>query len=70
MFGRRGGQATPSPEWSRQKMLALLIGAGATAVLLAVGLVLAVVYAVHPAPASRRAGHDRHQRQHDGRRYR
>lgn len=48
MFGRRGGKERPAPEWSRQKMLALLIGAGVTAVLLIVGIVLAVVYAVHP----------------------
>jgi len=49
MFGRRGGQERPAPEWSRQKMLALLIGAALTAALLVVGIVLAVVYAVHPA---------------------
>lgn len=49
MFGRRGGKERPAPEWSREKMLALLIGAGVTAVLLVVGVVLAVVYAVHPA---------------------
>lgn len=49
MFGRRGGKERPAPEWSRQKMLALLIGAGVTAVLLVVGIVLAVVYAVQPA---------------------
>jgi hypothetical protein len=48
MFGRRGGKERPTPEWSRQKMLALLIGAGVTAVLLIVGIALAVVYAVHP----------------------
>jgi hypothetical protein len=48
MFGRRGGKERPAPEWSRQKMLALLIGAGVTAVLLIVGIALAVVYAVHP----------------------
>ena len=48
MFARRGGTEPPAPEWSRQKMLALLIGAGAAAALLVVGIVLAVVYAVHP----------------------
>jgi hypothetical protein len=48
MFSRRGAKRRPSPVWSRQKMLALLIGAGLTAVLLVVGIVLAVVYAVHP----------------------
>ncbi len=49
MFGRRGGKERPAPEWSRQKMLALLIGAGVTALLFVVGVALAVVYAVHPA---------------------
>lgn len=49
MFSRRGGQQRPAPEWSRQKMLALLVGAALTAVLLVVGIVLAVVYGVHPA---------------------
>jgi hypothetical protein len=52
MFGQRhragGGKDKPAPEWPRQKMLALLIGAGITALALVVGLVLAVVYAVHP----------------------
>lgn len=48
MLSRRGANHRPSPEWSRQKMLALLIGAGVTAVLLVVGIGLAVVYAVHP----------------------
>lgn len=48
MFSRRGGKERPAPEWSRPKMLALLIAAGGTAVLLAVGLVLAVVHAIHP----------------------
>ena len=53
MFGHRlrasGGKERPAPEWSRQKMLALLIGAALTAVLLVVGIILAVAYAVHPA---------------------
>jgi hypothetical protein len=48
MFDRRAGKQRPAPEWSRQKMLALLIGGGLTAVLLVGGIVLAVVYAVHP----------------------
>ena len=39
----------PAPEWSRQKMLALVIGAAAAAVVLVAGLVLAIVYAAHPA---------------------
>jgi hypothetical protein len=53
MFGRRvrRGQQRPAPEWTRQKMLALLIGAGVCAVVLLVGLVLAVVYYVHPGTA-------------------
>ena len=49
MFGRRGGKERPAPEWSRQKMLALLIGVGVTALVFVVGVVLAMVYAVHPA---------------------
>ena len=49
MFGRRGGKERPAPEWSRQKMLALLIGAGLTVVLVVVGVALAVVYGVQPA---------------------
>ena len=48
MFGRRGRKERPAPQWSRQKMIALLIGVGLSAVLLVVGIVLAVVYAVHP----------------------
>jgi hypothetical protein len=52
MFGHRsqvsGGKQRPAPEWSRQKMLALLIGAGLIAVMLVVGIVLALAYAVNP----------------------
>jgi hypothetical protein len=48
MLSRRGANYRPSPEWSRQKMFALLTGAGLTGVLLVVGIVLAVVYAIHP----------------------
>jgi hypothetical protein len=52
MFGHwsrhSGREDRPAPEWSRQKMLALLIGAGLSAVLLVVGIALAVLYAVHP----------------------
>lgn len=52
MFGRRVRRAQrPAPEWTRQKMLALLVGAGVCAVVLLVGLVLAVVYYVHPGTA-------------------
>jgi hypothetical protein len=54
--------------WSRRKMLALLAGAAVVAVLLAVGLALAVLASVHPnrstgqasgaaAPAARSAAH-------------
>ena len=53
MFGRRGGkQDRPAPQWSRQKMLALLIGVGVGCVVLVAGLVLAVVYAVNPSHGS------------------
>jgi hypothetical protein len=53
MFGRRGGkQERPAPQWSRQKMLALLIGVGVGCGVLVVGLVLAVVYAIHPVHAT------------------
>ena len=48
MRSRRGANHRLSPEWSRQKMLALLIGTALTAVLLVVGIVLAVVSAIHP----------------------
>ena len=49
MPGRRSERARPAAPWTRQKMLALLIGAGLTAVLLVGGLVLAVVDAAQPA---------------------
>ena len=52
MFGRRRGkQERPAPQWSREKMLALLIGAGLGCVLLVVGLVLFVVHEVTPSRA-------------------
>lgn len=49
-LGRMGGgkQERPAPQWSRQKMLALLIGVGVGCIVLLAGLVLAVVYAIHP----------------------
>jgi hypothetical protein len=50
MFGRRGPTSGPAGAWSRQKMLALLAGAGLTGLVLVTGLVLAVVDAVHPTP--------------------
>lgn len=49
MPSRRSANQHPAADWSRRKMLALLIAAGATGVLLVVGIKLAVVYAVHPA---------------------
>ncbi len=56
MPSRRGANHHPAVEWSRKKMLALLIAAGVTVVLLVVGIVLAVVYAV--APVGHMAEHD------------
>jgi len=49
MFGRRGGKQRPAPEWTRKKMLALVIGGAVTVVVFVVGVVLAVVYAVGSA---------------------
>lgn len=59
MPSRRGGKERPAPQWSRQKMLALLVGAGLCVMLLVAGLVLAVVYAVSPIEqtAADRSGH-------------
>lgn len=57
MLGRtgcRGGKQRPSPDWTRQKMLALLVAAGVCVVVLVVGLVMAVVYYVHPGHAHAR----------------
>ncbi len=52
MFGRRRGkQERPAPQWSREKMLALLVGAGLGCVLLVAGLVLFVVHEVSPSRA-------------------
>jgi hypothetical protein len=47
MLSRNANQR-PDLAWSRRKMLALLIGAGLTAVLLVAGIVLAAVYVAHP----------------------
>lgn len=48
MARRRVGQQRIAPQWTRQKMLALLIGVAAAALVLIAGLVLSVVYAVQP----------------------
>jgi len=44
------------PEWSRRKMLALLVGAAGLAVLLVVGVLAAVVEAVHGGHGGRSSG--------------
>ena len=44
---RRAAPADP-PSWSRRKMVALLAGAATATVLLVAGLVLAVLYGLHP----------------------
>lgn len=61
MFGRRrrAKRPRPEPQWSRQKMLALLVGAAVVGLVLLLGLVLAVVYALQP-------GHSRADRRGDG----
>jgi hypothetical protein len=46
MAPRRGGREPRSPQWSRRKMLALLVLAALTVWALVAGLVLAVVHAV------------------------
>lgn len=59
MFGRRREKAPrPAPQWTRQKMLALLIGAGVVGLVLVLGLVLAVVYALKPHHSSTAGGGD------------
>jgi hypothetical protein len=47
MFSRRA-RTSRQITWSRQKMLALLTGALLTSLVLMIGMVLAVVYALHP----------------------
>jgi hypothetical protein len=49
MAARRGGRESRSPQWSRRNLLALLAASGLTVVVLAAGVVLAVVHAVDPA---------------------
>jgi len=48
MASRRNSGEPRSPQWSRRKMLTLLAGAGLAVAVLAAGVVLAVVHAVHP----------------------
>ncbi len=49
MFGRRREKPPrPAPVWTRQKMLALLVGAAVVGLVLVLGLVLAVEYALQP----------------------
>lgn len=49
MFGRRREKAPrPAPQWTREKMLALLVGAGVLGLVLLVGVVLCVYYALQP----------------------
>ncbi len=54
MRSRRQSRQRPAPEWPRQKMLGLLIGAAVVAALLVVGVVLAVVYAINPSQTTAR----------------
>jgi hypothetical protein len=60
MLHRTPPSDRPPPDWTRPKMLALLLGAAATALLLVAGLVLGISAAVHPArhgnPTSNRLG--------------
>lgn len=49
-------QSGSSPSWSRQRMLALLVGTGVTAALLVVGLGVAVTSALHPSHHGAHAG--------------
>jgi hypothetical protein len=49
MFGRRRDKPPrPAPQWTREKMLALLVAGGVTALILLFGLGLAVAYALQP----------------------
>jgi hypothetical protein len=50
MLGRRRDKAPrPAPQWTREKMLALLVGAGVLALVLLVGAGLCVYYALQPS---------------------
>ena len=49
MFGRRRDKAPkPAPQWTREKMLALLVGAAVVALVLLTGVGLCVYYALQP----------------------
>ena len=57
MFGRRREKAPrPAPQWTREKMLALLVGAGVLGLVLLVGLGLCVYYALQPSHHSADGG--------------
>jgi len=57
MFGRRREKAPrPVPQWTREKMLALLVGAGVLGLVLLVGVGLCVYYALRPAHHSAGGG--------------
>jgi len=60
MFGRRRDKPPrPAPQWTREKMLALLVAGGLTGLILLFGLGLAVAYTLqpnHPAAAHGGAG--------------
>lgn len=56
MGRRRGGRKPRSAQWSRRKMLALLIMAALTVAALVAGLLLAVIHAVNPTAAGDEAG--------------
>jgi len=57
MFGRRRDKAPrPAPQWTREKMLALLVGAGVLGLVLLVGLGLCVYYALQPSHHSADGG--------------
>jgi hypothetical protein len=57
MFGRRHEKAPrPVPQWTREKMLALLVGAGVLGLVLLIGVGLCVYYALRPDPRSGAGG--------------
>jgi hypothetical protein len=57
MFGRRRQKPPrPAPQWTREKMLALLVAGGVTALILLFGLGLAVTYALQPDHSGRANG--------------